>query len=716
MKSLIIAEKSSVAGDIAKALGDGFKRERIYDSTYLERDDLVIASAVGHLVEILCPEEDDPGYDLARLPAIPKRFALGPIERTQNQLKMLGKLLHRKDIDLVINACDAGREGELIFRYIIAYHQCRINLGRMWLQSMTPASIMSAYADVRPAQEFDDLFWAAQSRSEADWLIGINGTRAISILYEMKTGQRRKYSVGRVQTVVTVLVVDRDEAIKKHVPRPYYEIHAKFSDGDRSYTAKWVNTRITAKPDDKDARADRFFDKAAAEAILARCQGHMPSSVKDISTDVVTNAPKLFDLTTLQREANKTFGFTAKRTLDLAQSLYDQKIITYPRTDADALPEDYIQTTITTLGKLASHGGPLAPHAEAAIPNVKPDTRVFNNAKISDHFAIIPSGQPAAGVTGDYLKLYEMIAKRFVAIFHPPAIHQRTVRETIVNGEMFRRTGNVLAQEGWLLVAGKQVAKDEDEESENGALCRLQPGEILPLQSLSIPPNLKTKAPKPYTEDTLLSAMETAGQHIENEEEREAMKNKGLGTPATRAGIIEKLVDEKTGYLVRDKKNILSTDKARDVVAFLRANEFHSLLSAKTTGEWEYCFKLMEKGQYRRDQFMQQIEVATRELVDRARMSAGNLPPPPPQSTMAISCPKCAQPLQATQWAYQCGCGVKLSREICGKRLTDEQIKTLAEEKSLPKISGFVSKAKKPFSAGLRLAADLSGKVEFDFT
>lgn len=646
MKTLIIAEKPAVGRDIAAALGGGFSKQGTQGSEYLERDDLVISSAIGHLVELQCPESEDPGYDLNRLPAIPTKFQLAPIKRTESQLKLLTKLIARTDIDMIVNACDAGREGELIFRYIYHYCNCNKAMSRMWLQSMTPAAIIEAYTDMQPGHTLDPLFYAAQSRSESDWLVGINGTRAISILHEMQTGKRAKYTVGRVQTPTLYILVEREEAIKNFVTKAYFEIQAEFSGDARRYTAKWTDPSFCPDPQNQDAKADRFFDRAKADAIIAKCRGHIPTSVTDTSKEIITQPPKLFDLTTLQREANKKFGFTAKQTLDLAQILYEKhKVLSYPRTDATALPEDYIETTKATLTRLGQSQLPLAQHALNAVQAVRPDKRIFNNAKISDHFAIIPNGNISTTLTAEEASIYDLVLRRFISVFYPAARYLQTIRTTLLNGETFRSNGRVLADEGWLAIYGRDT-----EEKEEPALCKLNPGETLPLTTINAI-GLKTRPPVRFTEDTLLGAMESAGAIIEDEELREAMKEHGLGTPATRAAMIEKLVHPDVAYCVRQKKLLIPTQKALDLIKFLRDNDLMTLAAAKTTGEWEYKLGKMEKNKYARNDFMADIRQVTHDIVDRVKKCAESLPPlqqqtQPEQPTTTYACTKCGKPMR----------------------------------------------------------------------
>lgn len=719
MKTLVIPEKPSVGRDIAAALGGGFSKERKYDIEYLERDDIIIAPARGHLVGLQCPAEHDPGYNLARLPAIPPQFALEPNKGELPRLNLLGRLIARTDVDAVVNACDAGREGELIFRYIAMYHQCSKPMFRMWLQSMTPGAIMTAFTDMEPAHLRDNLAAAAQCRSESDWLIGINGTRAVEVLSEMQTGRRTKTTVGRVQTPVLYLVVERELAIKNFVAKDYFEVQAEFAAGQQRYTAKWLNPEFRPDPQFPDAKADRFFDRQQAEAIASKCRGHQPSSVTDQSTEISTPAPKLFDLTTLQREANTKFGFSASDTLKLAQNLYQtHKVLTYPRTDANALPEDYVQTAQLTLGRIGQSQHALAPHAEAAIPSVRPDKRIFNNAKISDHFAIIPTGLVSQSLNPEEAKLYDLVLRRFIAVFYPPAIHLQTVRTTIVNRETFHSSGRVLASPGWKVIY--DVAEEEDAKEDAPPLCLLAPGQVLPNTKMNVAA-LQTRKPARFTEASLLGAMESAGAVIEDEDLRDAMKGRGLGTPATRAPTIEHLLHPDVAYMTRQKKQLLPTQKAFDLIEFLRNNGLMALTAAQTTGEWEYKLLQMEEGKFTREAFMQGIYQMTHNIVDRVKACAATLTPaqqainaPPTLST--ILCPCCHNALNSDANTLTCQCGFKLWKTILGIRLTEDQCETLLGTGAHPPISGFKSPKKpRPFSAGLKLADDLSGKVEFVF-
>lgn len=710
MKTLIIAEKPAVARDIATALG-GFQEQSGHGGKWLERADTIISSAVGHLVELACPEADDPGYDLAKLPAMPKRFNLAPIPRTEGQLKLLRKLLHREDVGAVVNACDAGREGELIFRYVYLFCGCTKQMHRMWLQSMTANAIKQAHARLQTGREYDSLFAAAQSRAEADWLIGVNGTRAVSIPKSAEAGHRVKATVGRVQTPVVALVVDRELAIRRFVPKAYWEIHGTFSTKAGRYVGKWTNPSFVADPKNPEAKAERLWTKVEAVTLMDKCTGQHPSDVKDTSTEVLSHAPKLFDLTTLQREANRKCGFSAKKTLDLAQALYEKhKVLTYPRTDSSALPEDYIPMAQATLSRLGESGLPFAPFAQKATHLVRPDKRIFNDAKISDHFAIIPTGTVSRSLSLDEAAIYELVAKRFVAVFFPPAKYLQTIRLTTVAGEIFRSSGRVLVEQGWLAVYGKEV-DDQDEP----ALCALGKNEIPGNEQISLV-SLKTTPPARYTEASLLGAMETAGADIEDDDIRSAMTEKGLGTPATRASILEKILDPDVGYLVRQKKLLVPTEKAFDLVDFLRTNGLSALTTAQTTGEWEAKLRLMEKGRFPRPAFMAEISDFTRNMVQTIRASVGDLPTGGiGKAPAGIGCPNCSAPLEADSKAVSCpACSFKLWRQVAKRELSMDEVTQLIRAGSLPKLEGFVSGAGKPFSAGLRLIG-LAGKVEFIF-
>ena len=485
-KALIIAEKPSVAGDISRALGKFEKHD-----DHFENDQYVITSAVGHLLELCIPEEFEVKrgkWTFANLPVIPPHFALKPIEKSEPRLKAVLKLIKRKDVDSLINACDAGREGELIFRYIIQYAQCEKPTQRLWLQSMTAAAIRDGFAQLRTGASMNPLADAAVCRSESDWLVGINGTRAMTA-FNSKTGGFHLTTVGRVQTPTLAILVEREEKIKKFVSRDYWEVHGTFAAQAGEYPGRWFEEKFVRSETDEHLRAERLWDAARAQALHDKCLGK-PGVVTEESKPTTSLSPLLYDLTSLQREANGRFGFSAKNTLGLAQALYEKhKVLTYPRTDARALPEDYLETVKKTLGVLADtqYRG----FAEQILKAgwVRPNKRIFNNAKISDHFAIIPTLVAPKHLSEPEQKLYDLVTKRFLAIFYPPAEFLVTTRITRVEGEPFKSEGKVMVHAGWLTVYGKDAESDD-----TPSLVPVQPQETVKTVQVEVQAN-QTKPP-----------------------------------------------------------------------------------------------------------------------------------------------------------------------------------------------------------------------------
>lgn len=706
-KTLIIAEKPSVARDIAQALG-GFSKQK----DWLESPSAVISSGIGHLVQIDVPEAKDAGRDLDSLPIIPKQFSLVTISSTKTQFNLLKSLMGRADVDTVVNACDAGREGELIFRLIYEHAKCKKPMQRMWLQSMTADAIREAWQKREPGERYNNLADAAKCRSEADWIVGINGSRAVSRL------RRAAMSAGRVQTPTLAILVHRELEIQNFVPKDFWEIQGTFAAEAGFYAGKWF--RGAAKNAEEDEAGSRFYDRASADAIVAKCRGKNPSSVKDESKRSSSAAPKLFDLTTLQREANKRFKFAAKRTLDIAQALYEKhKATTYPRTDSTALPEDYVDKARDVVKTFV--GTSYKPHAERVLTNgwVKMDKRIFDNSKISDHFAIIPTGTRPSGLTADESKIYDLIVCRFLAAFHPAAVYNVTTRITIVADETFKSTGKVLIEEGWLAVYG------HDASDKTPVLPPVKPTEQVRTEKIEAVA-MQTKPPARYTEATLLAAMEGAGKFVDDDELRSAMKERGLGTPATRAATIETLLNDKDGkgrhkdpYVVREGKqqHLVPTDKGIGLVRFLEENGISTLTSPATTGEWEQKLRQMEKGQVKRPTFMQEIAQMTRDMISAMRNGGGSSDFSAPAEAKATKfvCPSCGKPITASSRTMDCsgGCGFKLWLTVAGKTLSEAEAGLLLTQKITPVLSGFISKAKKKFSAALKLGE--AGKVEFVF-
>jgi DNA topoisomerase-3 len=699
-KQLIIAEKPSVAQDIAKALG-GFTRE----GDYFESDEYVLSSAIGHLLELTVPEE----YDVKRgkwtfthLPMIPPRFALNPIEKTADRLKVLARLIKRKDVTGLVNACDAGREGELIFRYVVQHAKTDKPIRRLWLQSMTANAIRDGFAHLRSDDEMLPLADAARCRSEADWLIGINGTRAMTA-FNSQEGGFYKTTVGRVQTPTLAVLVERERRIKEFVSRDYWEVEAEFKAVAGTYRGRWFDEKFK-KGEDEHAKAERLWEKSKADALRAKCLGKH-GDVTDESKPKTELSPLLFDLTSLQREANGRFGFSARNTLGLAQALYEKhKALTYPRTDSRCLPEDYMATVKETLQALEET--PYAPHARHILDSgwVHPNKRIFNNAKISDHFAIIPTGTIPKHLSEPEQKLYDLVMKRFLAIFHPAAEYNVTTRITRVEKEAFKTEGKVLVTPGWLAVYGKEA----QEEDENPNLPPIQPKERVWANDVDV----KSKATQPpprFNEATLLSAMEGAGKLVEDEELREAMSERGLGTPATRAAIIEGLILEE--YVHRNGRELQPTAKAFSLLFALEKLGVDEIRSPELTGEWEWKLKEMEHGRLKRDEFMQHIVEQTQVMVDRIKK--GDLPEGT-FGTLKAPCPRCGGTIRETYKRFECEkCDYKLWKVVASRQWEPEEIEELLEKRVIGPLQGFRSKMGRAFAAMIKLNAE--HMPEFDF-
>ncbi len=701
-KTLIIAEKPSVAADLARALG-GFTKHQ----DHFESDQYVLSSAVGHLLELRAPE----AYDVKRgkwtfthLPVIPPHFDLAPIAKSEARLKVLMRLIKRKDIGLLINACDAGREGELIFRYIVQAAKARQPVRRLWLQSMTPAAIREAFDQLRSDDEMMPLADAARSRSEADWLVGINGTRAMTA-FNSKEGGFYLTTVGRVQTPTLAIVVEREDKIRKFVARDYWEVRATFDAKAGSYEGRWFDPKFK-KTDDADARAERLWDAKSAAAIADACRGKTGIATEEAKPSTQL-APLLFDLTSLQREANSKFGFSAKTTLSIAQALYERhKVLTYPRTDSRALPEDYVGIVRKTMDAL----GGVAPYREFARKIVKqgwvkPNKRVFDNAKVSDHFAIIPTLQTPKHLSEVEAKLYDLVVKRFLSIFFPAAEYLVTTRITEVAGHSFKTEGRVLVEPGWLTIYGREAMQEQ------GSLPKIEQGERVratDVQSVA----LATRPPARYTEATLLSAMEGAGKLIEDDDLRAAMAGKGLGTPATRSTIIEGLIDQR--YMVRDGKDLRPTRKAFDLITLLKGLDIEELTAPELTGEWEHKLSLMEHGQLKRDRFMKEIAGMTKKVVDRAKSYQSNTVPIDDPATLATPCPNCKGKIVENYRRYACTkCEFSLPKHPGSRTFEVEEVEQLLRDRTIGPLNGFISKMGRPFAAVLKITPEL--KIEFDF-
>ena len=713
-KKLIIAEKPSVAADIAKALG-GFTKH----DDYFESDSHVLSSAIGHLLELACPEEFEVKrgkWSFSHLPVIPPRFALSPIEKTASRLKLLSKLIKRKDVSGLINACDAGREGELIFNYIAQHTKSGKPVQRLWLQSMTQGAIRDGFARLRNGQEMQGLGDAAVCRSESDWLVGINGTRAMTA-FNSKTGGFHLTTVGRVQTPTLAIVVEREKRIREFKPRSYWEVEAEFVAKAGTYAGKWFDEGYKGKEDDEHARADRLWEQNKAEAIRAATLGK-PGIVTEEAKPETRLSPLLFDLTSLQREANARFGFSAKTTLSLAQALYEKhKVLTYPRTDSRCLPEDYLATVKATLSVLTGEGtgkghdevllarySPFA-HQILARNWVLPNKRIFNNAKISDHFAIIPTPQAPRHLNELEQKLYDFVVRRFLSVFFPAAEYLVTTRITRVEGHPFKTEGKVLVNPGWLAVHGK-----EGQEGSEGNLVAVDAGEKVKTEDVSVNAN-ETKPPPRYSEATLLSAMEGAGKMVDDEELKAAMAGRGLGTPATRAQIIENLIGEQ--YMHREARELIPTAKAFSLMTLLTGLGINELTQPELTGDWEWKLGRIEKGEFTRKEFMREIAEMTRHIVERAKTFDSDTIPGD-FGVLKVPCPRCGGQIRETYKKFQCGgCDYSLWKIVAGRQFEPAEIDTLITEKQIGPLTGFRNRMGRAFAAAIKLNDKM--EPEFDF-
>ncbi len=742
MKTLIIAEKPSVAQDIVRALTPVSGKFEKHDE-HFENDTHVVTSAVGHLVEIQAPEAFDVKrgkWSFAHLPVIPPHFDLKPVDKTKTRLNAVVKQAKRKDVGQLINACDAGREGELIFRLIEQYAGGAKPLGkpvqRLWLQSMTPQAIRDGFQHLRTDAQMQPLADAARCRSEADWLVGINGTRALTA-FNSRDGGFFLTTVGRVQTPTLSVVVEREEKIRKFISRDYWEIHATFAAQAGNYPAKWFDpswkraaANAAAGNDEVDAelKADRVWSQREAETIAAAVRGQQ-ATVTEESKPTTQVSPLLFDLTSLQREANGKFGFSAKTTLSIAQSLYERhKALTYPRTDSRALPEDYVPVVKQTFEMLADSGMKhLAPHALTALNNnyVRPSKRIFDNAKVSDHFAIIPTLQAPQALSETEQKIYDLVVRRFMAVFFPAAEYLVTTRISKALEYSFKTEGKVLVKPGWLAIYGKE-AVDEVEGGKDGDkgqnLVPVAPGERVKAESVD-PKALKTRPPARYTEATLLGAMEGAGKTVEDDELREAMQEKGLGTPATRSSIIEGLISE--AYMLREGRELIPTAKAFQLMTLLRGLDVQELTKAELTGEWEFKLAQMEHGKLKRETFMAEIAAMTERMVKKAKEYDRDTVPGD-YATLHTPCPNCGGVVKENYRRYACtgadgksdGCGFSFGKTPAGRTFELAEVEQFLRDRRIGPLSGFRSKAGWPFTAEMVIKFDdetKNYKLEFDF-
>ena len=718
-KTLIVAEKPSVARDISSALPGSFSPSR--DKTHLVGDGHVITWAVGQLVGLAPPDSYDPRFKkwrFADLPILPEKFKLIPNDdRAGKQLAAIHRLMADDDVDLIVNACDAGREGELIFAYVYDLAPVHKPVQRLWLSSMTKTAIREAFQHLRPGEELHSLEEAARSRSEADWLVGMNATRAASI--RLRAAFDGAVSLGRVQTPTLALVARREEEIRNFVPEPYWLVEARFeATEERRYTGRYLGGK-------------RLPNEAEAQAIVDAVRDQAGEITKLEKSEQREQPQLLYDLTSLQRHANSMYGFSARRTLAAAQRLYeDHKALTYPRTNSRFLTGDMVPEIKPTV----EHVGHAAQYETAAKFVLGLDSltlgRVVNDAKVQDHHAIIPtnSDHDLSKMGADEVKVYDLVTKRFLAVFHPEAVFERTRVETTVREQVFRTSGRRLIEAGWRAVYGELSEQDRPEDDSGGdqLLPRLEQGEGVQTREVEWM-RKETQPPRRFSDASLLGAMETAGKEVEDAELREAMKDSGIGTPATRASIIERLVD--VGYIERDGRALVATEKGIQVIRLLGE---HALTSPELTGDWERRLRLIEHGGDTRPAFMDDIKKFTTETVEEldklkgVQIERAKLGP----------CPICGREITENRKGYSCwsredpGCGFVIWKRKAGKSLPVSVAKELIESlrasreagedpgvgRTEKAVTGFRSRAGRTFRAKLRLEQNDEGKwrVEFD--
>jgi DNA topoisomerase-3 len=705
-KSLVITEKPSVARDIVAALGGFTDRDG-----YWESDEYVVTFCVGHLLELLAPEDLDPVYKrwtLDTLPILPEEFKVKPKSGVSDRIRIIGKLLKREDVEEVVNACDAGREGELIFREIVEYHQTRKPTRRLWLQSMTRDAIRQGFQELKPGANYDSLSDAAKCRSYSDWLIGMNATRALTRRLQSRR-ERVAWSAGRVQTPTLAILVGREVEILSHRPRAYWRVEAKFGASGHEYSGNWFDPDFRAPEADEEAKEDRIFDESRANAIAEAVRGR-EGRARETRKPSRETAPPLFDLTSLQREGNRRFGWSARRTLNAAQRCYEtHKLLTYPRTDSRCLPNDYRQTVDNVI-QTFSEAGPLQQEARRLAERGLQNTgRTFDDSKVSDHFAIIPTGKlPEQELSGDDARLFDLVSRRFLASFYPPAIWNRVERITEVEGHSFRSRSRTLDEPGWREVMGQ--AQQEDQ-----ALPPLAPGrdEVDGIESRTLEVETRpeeTKPPARVTEARLLSLMENAGQAIEDEDLADAMHEKGIGTPATRADIIENLIQK--GYVTRLGKALRPTVKGMRLVDSLRRIQVNRLASPELTGELEYQLREVEHGRRSREQFMKDIVEYTTQIVDRTRGFDYDDLYRDDASLGTCPCEK-KRPVFEQAWFYRCepdpnvdpdeDCEFRIWKDKAGRYMDRSTVTELLEKGETRELDGFMSRDGRTYHGVLKL-------------
>ncbi len=711
-KALVITEKPSVARDIADALG-GFRE----GEGYFERDDLIVTFAVGHLYELLSPEELDDKYKrwtLDVLPILPEEFGYKVKKGQTDRIRTIQRLIRRSDVDSIVNACDAGREGELIFREIVENLGASQPIRRLWLQSMTDEAIRTGFRRLRRGEELQGLADAAACRAQSDWLIGMNATRALTKRLKSRK-EKTSWSAGRVQTPTLAMLVDKEFEVLAHVPRPYWRVTAAFEHGGNRYEGTWFDPAFDAG--DPDRKDDRIFDAARAQAIAAAATS-APARAGETRKPSRESAPPLFDLTSLQREANRRFSWSARRTLSAAQRCYERhKVLTYPRTSSKCLPEDYrdiVAETLASFAKTKSRDEGFADLAAAAARlrenGLENEARIFDNAGVTDHFAIVPTGAlPREPLTGDDKRLFDLVARRFLGAFHPPAQWERVERTTVAAGESFRTRARTLMVPGW-----RSVLADTSEEEETplpALVAGAEEASGVAVRALEARSEAEeTKPPARITEARLLSLMENAGQQIEDEDVAAVLHEKGIGTPATRADIIENLIAK--GYVVRLGKALRPTVKGIRMIDTLRRIHIDRLTSPELTGEIEFHLLQVERGGRTRGDFMGEITDYTVEIVDRAK-SFGYEELYDANETFG-NCPACGRPVIEIAWFYRCreepardpDCPLRFWKDISGRFLDKRTVRALIANGTSGEIDGFTARNGRTYRGVITLDTD----------
>ena len=730
---LIVTEKPSVARDIGAVLGCTTKRDG-----YIEGAGLRIVWCLGHLCELEEPKAYDAAWErwsLDVLPMVPARFKLRARAESKEQWAVLKKQLLAGDVTDVVNACDAGREGELIFRYVYELAGCRRPVSRLWVASMTETAIRQAWAARRPSASVDALADAARCRSEADWIVGMNATRGLTCLSQ-RAGGDQLLSVGRVQTPTLAMIVARDLEIEAFVPETYWRVDGHLSVPNAgALRARWFRHDVADEPAPRgaDAGADgdgrrsegeeeaplveRLGSAALAEGLCAALRGGRARVSKADRKEKREQPPLLYDLTALQRRANQRFGFTADQTLSIAQELYEKKLITYPRTDARFLTGDQVPE----LPGILRHLAVLAPYTEVCRRllerPIAPGKRVVNPEEVGDHHAILPTGTVPDGarMPVEHKRIYDLIARRLLAALSEDAVFDVTalvftvepaapVPEGLPLPPHVRARGRVCRSEGWQAI-------DPPGRRADRALPLLQVGDLLPVVDAEAA-EAQTRPPRPLNDASLLARMEGAGRELQDAELKRALRGAGLGTPATRAEVIKTLL--RRDYIVRDGKDLRATPLGRVVVA---AVPVAALKSPELTGRWEARLSAIAEGAEGRARFMADVAAWAQELVEAFRGA-----PPPAVAARVVDgpvvgpCPRCAAEVREHRGRYVCvaaGCGFSMWGTVAGRALSKRQVKQLLVERKTPPVKGFKSKAGKSFEAGLRLNDEL--KVVFDF-